>query len=134
MKISTKIKTIAAGASSIVAAGLSAGAANAVTIYCPNGKPAQGNNLENCDGIKGGSNKNDLMGTVTTIINVIVGVVGFVAVIVIILGGVQYTTSAGDAGKVKKAKDTILYGIIGLVVALLAFAIANFVLTSIIGK
>ena len=51
----------------------------------------------------------------------------------IIIGGIQYSTSAGDSGKVKKAKDTILYGIIGLVIALLAFAIVNFVLTQIFG-
>jgi hypothetical protein len=71
------------------------------------------------------------MDTVNTIINVIIGVIGFVAVVVIILGGVQYTTSAGDPGKVKKAKDTILYGIVGLVIALLAFAIINFILSSV---
>ncbi|MBQ6355085.1 hypothetical protein IJJ18_01520 [Candidatus Saccharibacteria bacterium] len=70
----------------------------------------------------------DLMTTITTIINVALGVIGLIAVVMIILGGVQYTTSSGDAAKVKKAKDTILYGIIGLVVALLAFAIVNFVL------
>ena len=46
----------------------------------------------------------------------------------IILGGISYATSQGDPGKVKKGKDTILYGIIGLVVALLAYAIVNFVL------
>lgn len=74
---------------------------------------------------------NDLMAVVNTIINVALGVIGLVAVVMIILGGVQYTTSSGDAAKVKKAKDTILYGIIGLVVALLAFAIVNFVLGNI---
>ena len=41
-------------------------------------------------------------------------------------------TSSGDAGKVKKAKDTILYGVIGLVVCVLAFAIVNFVITDIL--
>ena len=132
MKISTKIKTIAAGAGSVVASALTAGAANAVQVYCPDGKKA--NDLSDCNGLDKTNTKTDLMGTVSTIINVIIGVVGFVAVIVIILGGVQYTTSAGDSGKVKKAKDTILYGIIGLVVALLAFAIVNFVLTSVAGK
>ena len=132
MTISNKIKTVAAGAGSVVAAGLNAGAASAVQVRCPDGSKAD--NLENCKGIKGDGNKNDLMTTLSTIINVIIGVVGFVAVIVIILGGVQYTTSAGDPGKVKKAKDTIMYGIIGLVVALLAFAIVNFVLSSLMGK
>ena len=43
-------------------------------------------------------------------------------------------TSSGDAGKVKKAKDTILYGIIGLVVCVLAFAIVNFVISNILGS
>ena len=74
---------------------------------------------------------NGLMGVVNTIINVALGVIGVIAVVMIILGGVQYTTSSGDAAKVKKAKDTIMYGVIGLVVALLAFAIVNFVLTSV---
>ena len=73
----------------------------------------------------------NLMGTVNTIISVILGVVGFIAVVMIIIGGISYTTSAGDASKVKKAKDTILYGVVGLVIALLAFAIVNFVLTSV---
>jgi TRAP-type C4-dicarboxylate transport system permease small subunit len=71
-----------------------------------------------------------LMPTVKTIIDVIIGVLGIVAVIVIVLGGVQYTLSTGDPGRIKKAKDTILYGIIGLVVAILAYAIVNFVLSS----
>ena len=72
----------------------------------------------------------DLMGTLKNIINVIIGIVGFLAVVMIILGGISYTTSAGDASKVKKAKDTIMYGIIGLVIAILAFAIVNFVLSN----
>jgi TRAP-type C4-dicarboxylate transport system permease small subunit len=67
------------------------------------------------------------------ILNAIVGVLGLVAVVVIIIGGVTYMTSSGDASKVKKAKDTILYGIIGLIVAALAFAVVNFVITGIIG-
>lgn len=65
---------------------------------------------------------------ITKIINVALGIIGTIAVVMIILGGYQYTTSAGDSAKVTKAKNTILYGIIGLVVALLAFAIVNFVL------
>ena len=76
----------------------------------------------------------DLMSTLNTIINVIIGVIGFVAVVVIILGGVQYTTSAGASDKVANAKNTILYGIIGLVIALLAFAIVNFVLSNVFGS
>lgn len=69
--------------------------------------------------------------TALNIINVIIGVLGIVAVVVIIIGGVQYMTSTGDAGKVKKARDTILYGVIGLIICILAFAIVNFVITNI---
>ena len=75
----------------------------------------------------------NLINSINTVINVAIGLIGFVAVVVIIYGGFQYTTSAGDAAKVKKAKDTIMYGVIGLVVALLAFAIVNFILSDIIG-
>lgn len=77
---------------------------------------------------------NSLWSTVSNIINVILGVLGVVAVLVIILGGITYTTSAGEPGKLKQAKDRILYGIIGLVIALLAFAIVNFVLSGISGS
>ena len=71
------------------------------------------------------------MKRVQVIINVILSVLGIVTVIMIILGGVQYTTSAGDPAKVTKAKNTIMYGVIGLVIALLAFAIVNFVLANV---
>lgn len=66
----------------------------------------------------------------TSILNAIIGSLGIVAVIVIVIGGILYMTSSGDAGKVKKAKDTILYGIIGLVICALAYAIVNFVISN----
>ena len=131
MKISNRVKTIAAGSTAVVAAGVKAGVASAAT-FCPNGKKLEaGESLADCDGLKDGdANTNDLMTTVNKIINIVIGVIGFVAVAMTIYGGVQYTTSAGDPGKVKKAKDTIMYGIVGLVVAILAFAIVNFLLSS----
>ncbi len=69
----------------------------------------------------------------TSIGNILNGVyllVGIIAVIFIVVGGVNYTLSQGDPSKVKKAKDTILYGIIGLIVVLLAFAITQFVINA----
>lgn len=131
MKISNKIKTVAAGSAAVVAAGVKAGLASAVTTFCPDGSEAGAEGLKGCtDMMTNKSNTNDLMKTVNQIINIVIGVIGFVAVAMTIYGGVQYTTSAGDPGKVKKAKDTIMYGIVGLVVAILAFAIVNFVLSS----
>lgn len=131
MKISNKIKTVAAGSAAVVAAGVKAGVASAATTFCPNGDPLDaGKSLADCNGLTGGSNTDNLMTTVNKIINIVIGVIGFAAVAMTIYGGVQYTTSAGDPGKVKKAKDTIMYGIVGLVVAILAYAIVNFVLSS----
>ena len=73
------------------------------------------------------TNDVDLKSGVYNVINAIIGVLGLVAVVVIIFGGVQYMTSAGDSGKVKKAKDTILYGVVGLIICIIAAAIVNFV-------
>ena len=79
-----------------------------------------------------GDGEDTLVANVTGILNAIIGVLGLVCVVVMIIGGVNYMTSSGDAGKVKKAKDTILYGLIGLVVCVLAFALVNFVIASIL--
>lgn len=84
------------------------------------------------DEVAGGGT--DLKSDITGVINAVIGVLGIVAVIVIILGGIQYMTSTGDAGKVKKAKDTILYGVIGLIIVALAFAIVNFVISGILNQ
>ena len=75
-----------------------------------------------------GCNETRAAGSVgVDIANVVIGVIGVVAVIAIIIGGVQYVTSAGDSGKAQTARNTILYAVIGLIVAILSFAIVNFV-------
>ena len=102
-------------------------------VTCPAGTNRQGSSastLAECNI----ENDNSLIPTILNIIQVTIGVLALVAVIVIVFAGVQYTTSAGDAGKVKKAKDSILYGLVGLVIAILAFAIVNFVLSSLTKK
>lgn len=53
---------------------------------------------------------------------------GVVAVIVIVISGFKFTTANGDQAKVASAKNTILYAVIGLVVAMLAQAIVIFVI------
>jgi hypothetical protein len=47
----------------------------------------------------------------------------------IIFGGIRYVTSTGDASRVKSAKDTVMYSVVGLIVAMLAYTIVNFVIT-----
>lgn len=63
----------------------------------------------------------------TKIINTLLYVLGIIAVIMIIIGAIRYTASAGDASRIKAAKDTIMYSVVGLVVAMFAFTIVNFV-------
>ena len=50
-----------------------------------------------------------------------------ICVIVIVIGGIQYTISNGNPAGVQKAKQTIMYAAIGLAISLLAVAIVNFV-------
>ena len=72
-----------------------------------------------------GCNSSTLPSVIVNILNAIILVAGIIAAIFIVVGGVNYMTSAGDPGKVAKAKNTIIYALIGLVVCVLAFAIVN---------
>ena len=67
---------------------------------------------------------------IQSIVNILLFVIGAVSVIMIVIGGFKYVVSNGDASQVKSAKDTIFYSIIGLVVAILAYAIVNWVITA----
>lgn len=62
------------------------------------------------------------------VIDTLFTVAGAIAVIIIIVGGIRYITSTGDSARIKAAKDTILYAVIGLVVVILARAIVAYVL------
>lgn len=71
---------------------------------------------------------------VVNIINFVIGVGGLVAVIYIVIGGIGYITANGDASKIAKAKNTIIYALIGLLITALAFAIVNFALNALPGS
>ncbi len=62
-----------------------------------------------------------------TITNILLFLIGAVSVIMLIIGGVRYVVSGGDQGAVTSAKNTILYAVIGIVIAFLAFAAVRFV-------
>jgi hypothetical protein len=74
------------------------------------------------------SDDDDLPSMAMIIVNTMLVVLGMAAVVMIVIGGVYYATAAGDAAKIKTGKETILYAVIGLIVALLAFSIVNFVI------
>lgn len=73
----------------------------------------------------------ELVQRIVNILNVIVGILGLVCVGVMVYAGVIYMTSVGAPEKTKKAKNIILYAVIGLIVCALAFAIVNFVISKI---
>ena len=68
----------------------------------------------------------------TTIVNTALFVIGAISVLMLIYGGIRYTTSGGNEKSVTAAKNTILYAIVGIVIAVLAYAIVNFILTALI--
>lgn len=68
-------------------------------------------------------------GIITRVIQIIVIVTAVAAIIVIIVGGLKYILSSGDPNGVNSAKNTVLYAIIGLLVAVVAQAIVSFVLS-----
>lgn len=73
----------------------------------------------------------DLFGAITGVLNVLLGLAALIAAIFILLGGVQYITSQGDEAAAAKAKNTIIYAVIGLIVIGLAYVIVNFTISAI---
>ena len=70
-------------------------------------------------------------GILTKVANLLALVGGVMVVIVIIIGGIKYITSNGDSSATASAKNTIIYGVVGLVVIILARGIVSFVVTKI---
>jgi hypothetical protein len=71
-------------------------------------------------------------GIFKTITNILLFIIGAISVIMLIIGGIRYVVSGGDQNAVQGAKNTILYAIVGIVVAFLAYAVVNFVLSSLV--
>ena len=134
-KVSLYIKTFLVAAS-LVALPLVASPVSAIDVFKDGCGAAtgQGGNTggntggQNSGGVCGASQQDDFSKLMQNVINLLLLVLGMIAVIAIIIGGIRYTTSNGDPGQIKSAKDTILYAVIGLVVAIMAYAIVGFVL------
>lgn len=65
---------------------------------------------------------------IANIVTNIIAITGIIAVIFVVIGSVTYITAAGDPSKIKKGRDTIIYALIGLILAGLAFVITNAVI------
>ena len=75
----------------------------------------------------GTSTPTDANVVIKNVTNIMFFIIGAVSVIMLIYGGIRYTTSGGNANSVTAAKNTIMYSIVGLIIAILAFAVVNFV-------
>jgi uncharacterized protein with PQ loop repeat len=88
-----------------------------------------------CEGVNLGSGEGcsgeDFSGNIKKVVNILGFIAGVLGIIVGIISGLMFTVSAGDPQKTKKARDALLFAIVGIVVALMSFAIANFVVTQI---
>lgn len=127
------IKIMLAGLLAVPALALGAitiAPSTALAVDCKNPTIANGAECAKANG-----QANDLFGTggiFQKITNAALFLIGAISVLMLIYGGVRYTLSAGDSKAVTDAKNTILYAIIGIIVALLAYAIVNFVLGQLI--
>lgn len=75
-----------------------------------------------------GSEKPNLLGTIGQIISTVIGILGVVLFLIILYGGYLYMTGGDDQNKLKEAKGWITNGIIGVIIILLSYAIAKFVI------
>ena len=111
-----------------------------VCMFFASSAHAAGFNLglsEGANAARGRDQVTDLFGTTgtfRTITNVLLFLIGAISVIMLIVGGLRYVVSGGDSTAVTNAKNTILYAIVGIVVAILAYAVVTFVITSFSGS
>lgn len=73
-----------------------------------------------------------LKAMVFTVINVILGFLGVLAIIIVLFGGFKWMTSGGSEEKIGEARNMIIAGIVGLAIVLAAYAIAQFVVVSLV--
>ncbi len=114
----------------------------AAPVFAPMAAQAATNTKDLCEGSggkwdadaslpNGGSCKSSdgrtVTGTLQQLTDVLIFLVGAIAVVMIIVGGLRYVTSSGDQNSLSGAKNTILYAVIGLIVAFMAYAIVHFV-------
>ena len=102
-------------------------------VHAASGQLEAGDLLGTDFGDATGLGQGDLTTTIGSLIRVALGFLGVVAVVIILLGGFKWMTAGGSDEKVGEAKKLIIAGIIGLAIILSAYAIASFVISSIVG-
>ncbi len=70
---------------------------------------------------------------IARLIRTVISFLGIIAVMIVLYGGFMYMTAGGNEDRLKKAKNSIKNGLIGLVIVLSSFAIAQFVISKLVG-
>lgn len=84
--------------------------------------------VQDVGGTGAGNTSGDVTTVIKNVINILLFLIGMVAVIFIVIAGFRFVTSNGDTNTVSQAKNTIIYAVLGIVVAVMAYAIVNFIL------
>ena len=66
------------------------------------------------------------------IIKIVLGFLGIITVVLIMFGGFKWMMSQGNQEEIKAAKGIISNGVIGLAIVLSSYALAEFVIQSLI--
>lgn len=74
----------------------------------------------------GASSNFDIVTLLVNVIGYILGFAAAIAVLFLIIGGIKYIVSQGNADSIEGAKHTILYAVVGLVVIATSFVIVGF--------
>lgn len=100
---------------------------SAIDVFQNNGA-CTGTTGAGSSAICGAAQQDEAENIIKNILNAMLLVLGMIAVVMIVIGGIRYVVSAGDQTQVQAAKNTILYSVVGLIIAILSFAIVNFVI------
>lgn len=105
-------------------------------VALPGTVSAQSTADEDLFGVNFGENiglaRRDPREVVALVIRVFMGFLGTIAVVIILFGGFKWMTAGGNEEKVGEAKKLLASGMVGLIIILMAYAIATFVLTRLI--
>ncbi|MDA0208235.1 MAG: hypothetical protein O3B64_02395 [bacterium] len=75
-------------------------------------------------------NDQSLEETIGTVISILLGLLGIVFLVMVIYAGFLWATAGGSDDNIKKAKKLLLNGVVGIIIMLSAYAITQFVLSS----
>ena len=131
LSLQALVLVLGIGSASVAGLAISAAPAYGASANCTDATTASDPLTAGASCSQGGSQKDNLFGQggiFTIIANTLIFLVGAISVIFLIIGGLRYVVSNGDSKNVTAAKDTILYAIIGVVVAVVSFALIQFVI------